>query len=300
MVAIKNMLAVINSGGAVAMFPSGNRSFFGTESTIVAGIGKLAKKFNVPLVLVQLRGGFFTKPRWKAKTNKGKMIGAVSRVVSPQEMEAMTPAEIDEIIFKELHFNDFEYNRNAKIIFRGKYRAEYLESVLFYCPECNDFGDLYSQGNEFFCRTCGARVRINETGFFEKINKAEKIPDTILEWGDKQLEFLKKYDYSVYTEKPVFSDDDITLVKAERAKGETIVGKGKIEMFADRMVICGKDFLFSETTMALQGVRKFTVYTKENLYAVYAPFRVNLAKYMMCGYRIKNLILDNKEEYYGY
>jgi 1-acyl-sn-glycerol-3-phosphate acyltransferase len=299
-IAIKNIMSVIKDGGSVGMFPSGNRSFYGAESTIVPGIGKLAKKLNVPLVLVQLRGGFFTKPRWKRTATKGKMRGVVSRVVSPEEMAAMTGAAVDAIIQKELNFNDFEYNKTAQIAYRGRRKAEYLESVLFYCPECNSMSGLVSQGDEFFCRDCGMKVRINDFGLFEKINKAEKVPDTILEWSHKQLDYIKGFDFSGFTDKPVFSDDNITFSKAERAKREHLLGKGTIAFYADRFTVCGQDFPFAETTMAVQGVRKLTIYRGIDVYAAEAPYRTNFMKYMICGYRIKNKILNNEEEYYGY
>jgi len=298
--AIRNMMSVIKSGGCVGMFPSANQSFFGSESTIVPGIGKLARKFGVPLVLVQLRGGFLTKPRWKAMPNKGKMRGAVSRVVSAEELAAMSPAEIDDIIFKELNFNDFEYNKTAKIVFRGKHRAEYLESVLFYCPECHSLSGLHSQGNEFFCRDCGMGVRLGETIIFEKIKKAEKVPDTILEWSAMQLNYIKGIDYSPFSAKPLFRDEGITFKLAQRARNETLLGTGTIEFFNDRFTVCGQDFFFVDSTLSLQGVRKLTMYNKDSVYAIESPLKMNLVKYMICGYCQRNKILNIKEEYYGY
>jgi 1-acyl-sn-glycerol-3-phosphate acyltransferase len=300
LIAIKNIISIIKDGGSVGMFPSGNRSFYGAESTIVPGIGKLARKLNVPLVLVQLRGGFFTKPRWKIKPSKGKMRGVVSRVVSREEMASMSSADIDAIIRQELCFNDFEYNKTARVAYRGPRKAEYLESVLFYCPECNSMNGLFSKGDEFFCRDCGMRVRINDSGIFEKITKAENIPDTILEWSYKQLDYIKSFDFSGFTDKPVFSDAAVTLLKAERAKREHLLGKGSIDFYADRFTVCGQDFPFAEITMAIHGVRKLTIYRGIEVYAAEAPYRTNFMEYIICGYRIRNKIVNSEDEYYGY
>ena len=298
--AVRNMFSIIKQGGCVCMFPSGNRSFYGEESTIGQGIGKLAKKFNAPLVIVKVKGGFFTKPRWSAKPNKGKMSAAVSRVMMPQEMAGMSNDAMNELIKNELYFNEFEYNKNAQIAFKGKRKAEYLESVLFYCPQCGSISGLYSEGCEFFCRDCGARVKINDTGFFEKINNAEKIPDTILEWSYRQLDYIKAFDFTPFLEKPVFADSNVTLSRAERAKKEYLIGKGSIEFYADRFTACGHDFPFADTTMAVQGVRKLTVYSGDEVFAVEAPARTNLMKYMISGFHLRNKTLDIKEEYYGY
>ena len=159
---------------------------------------------------------------------------------------------------------------------------------------------LFSEGSEFFCRDCGARVKINDIGFFEKINKAEKIPETILEWGHIQQDYIKNLDFSVYTDKPVFSDNNISLYIVERAKRENNLGIGSIELYGDRLRVCGRDFLFTEITTAVVGVRKMSIYSKDNVFAVRVPFRTNLVKYMICGYHLRNKALGIKEEYYGY
>jgi 1-acyl-sn-glycerol-3-phosphate acyltransferase len=300
--ALKSMMAVIKSGGSVGMFPSGNRSFYGDECKTVPGIGRLAKKFNVPLVLVRMHGGFNTKARWHRKSSPGKMTAFVSRVISRQELEAMSVADVDSAIQKELVFDEFEWNKTAQIKYSGRHKAEYLESVLFYCPECKSINGkkgLRSEGNDFFCRDCGARVRINSTGFFEKIGNALNIPDTILEWSRLQLDFVKAFDFSPFAGNPVFSDPDIVLLRVGKTK-EVPLGKGCLEFFADRFTVCGQDFRLTEITMAVQGVRKLTVYRKDEVYTLSAPYRTNLMKYMICGYHIKNRILGIQEEYYGY
>jgi len=303
LIALKSMMAVIKAGGCVGMFPSGNRSFYGDECKIVPGIGRLAKKFNVPLVLVQLRGGFNTLPRWKVKPNKGKVAAVVTRVVQPEELAAMAGGEIDEIIRREIGFDEFAWNKTAQIVYRGRRKAEYLESVLFYCPECKSLTGgrgLCSKGNEFFCMDCGARVMINGTGFFEKVSNAENLPDTILEWGRMQIDYVKNFDFSGFTDEPLFTDNDIVFSRAERAKKEHFLGKGAMELYADRLVVCGREFQFVDITTAIQGVRKMTVYRKDEVYAVLCPHRTNLMKYMICGYHLRNKALDIKEEYYGY
>jgi len=298
--AVRNMMSIIKDGGCVGMFPSGNRSFYGKESSIVPGIGKLAKKFNVPLVLVQLRGGYNTLPRWKPKPNKGKMTAVVTRVVEAEELAAMSGEEVDQIIQKELSFNEFEFNKTAQIAFHGAHKAEYLESVLFLCLECKSMNGLCSEGNEFFCRHCHARVIINDTGFFEPLNNAANIPETILEWSYKELDYIKSFDFSGFSEMPVFSDDNISFFRAERAKKEELVAKGTIQFFADRINVCGQEFPLTEITTALVGVRKLTIYSKNEVFAVLSPFRINLIKYMICAYHLRNKALDIKEEYYGY
>jgi 1-acyl-sn-glycerol-3-phosphate acyltransferase len=298
--AIRSMMSVIRDGGSVGMFPSGNRSFFGDECTIVPGIGKLAKKLKADLVLMQIRGGFNTKPRWGAAINRGKMSAQVTRVLTVDEMASLDGEEIENIIRSEICFNEFDYNKNAQIAYPGRRKAEYLESVLFYCPSCSHMDTLESKGNIFFCRNCGAEIEINEFGFFKKKEKWETLPDTILEWSHLQLSFIKQFDFLSYTDKPVFFDDNAVLLKAERARREDKIGEGRIELFSDRLTVCGHTFPFTEITTAVHGVRKMSIYSKDGVYAVVVPKRTNLVKYMVCGYHLRNMMLGVKEEFYGY
>ncbi|MCL2609069.1 MAG: 1-acyl-sn-glycerol-3-phosphate acyltransferase [Treponema sp.] len=306
--AVKNMLDIIRDGGAVAMFPSGNRSFYGDECRIVPGIGRLAKKFAVPLVLVRLEGGYGTLPRWKAKPNRGKASGGVARVVSVGELERLSGEEVDRIIWQELGHDEFARNAAARIPFRGKRRAEYLESVLFYCPECGAFkaaGRLVSEGNRFSCLDCGAQVGIDEFGFFRRERNAGRIPETILEWSKLQLAHVRGFDFRPFVSVPAFADEGVSLFLAQKARKEHPLGRGRIELFADRLRVCGRDFPPADTTMAVQGVRKLTLYLKgeggkTETYAVTCPFRTCLMKYMICGWHLRNRALGIKEEYYGY
>ncbi|MCL1991690.1 MAG: 1-acyl-sn-glycerol-3-phosphate acyltransferase [Spirochaetes bacterium] len=300
MSAIKNMMKVIKSGGCVGMFPSGNRSLFGEESQIMPGIGKLAKKFNVPLVLTQIRGGYNTLARWKRGASPGKMTALVTKVIQPEELAAMDSAQIDEIIQKELGFNEFEWNKKERIVFRGRHKAEYLESALFWCPACNSTSGLRSEACDFFCQDCGARVRINDYGFFDKVAGAEKIPDTILEWGRAQLDYVKGFDFSPFADQPVFSDPGVTLWRAERAKKEHKLDEGTLKLYTDRLEVCGKTFLLKETTTAIIGVKKMNVYSTDGVFAITVPSRINLFKYMICAFLLKNKATGGDDDYYGY
>jgi len=299
--AVKDIISVIKDGGAVALFPSGNRSFFGEESYISPTIGKLAKKLKVPVVLVSIRGGYNTKPRWMPKTNKGKMRARVARIIKPEELAALSDAEVYDIINKELYFDEFEWNREKQMCFRGKRKAEHLESALFYCPQCKGLCALRSEGNEFFCKRCGARVKFNATGFFEKVNNAEAIPETVLDWSREQIEHIKAIDYSQYTDTPVFSDPEVRFSRVVRAKRNEPIGQGEFALYADRLSVCGTDIPITNIKeIALQGMLRMALYTTGETYCIDIPERGNLCKYMICGYHLLNTAKGETDEYYGY
>ena len=298
--AVKNMLSVINQGGAVGIFPSGNRSFFGEECNFRPGLGKLAKKMGVTVVVVQIRGGYHTKPRWSNSPGKGKMTASVIREISPQELNTFSAEQLDEIFQNELYFNEFEWNAKEQIVYKGKRKAEYLEAALFYCPQCQSLDKLTSEGNHFFCLNCGMRVLINDFGFFEKLHNAGNCPDSILKWSKEQQEYIQLIDYAKYLEKPLFCDEHVILSQASRF-GQKTIGKGAIAFYSNKITICGKEFPIEELKdMSIQGIMRLIIYTDEGEFVADLPKRANAMKYMICGYYLKNKALGIKNGYYGY
>ena len=299
--AVIKMFSVIKQGGAICMFVSGNRSFFGEECTIKQGIGKLSKKLGVPIVLVKIRGGYNTKPRWKSKPNKGDMHAYVSRIIPAKELDAYTSEQLEEIIKHELYFNEFEWNATEQIEYHGRQKAEFLERALFYCPECKSLNCLGSNGNDFFCTLCDMRVQINSTGFFEKIKMAENCPDTILDWSRIQLDHVKSINYSEYIGKPLFNDKKVRLSYVIRTKKDKLLGKGQMELFGDKIRICGRDLEITKIKdMSIQSYNRLIIYYNKDEFTVDMSSCSNAVKYMICGYHFKNTALNIKNGHYGY
>ncbi len=231
--AVKNIMTAIKDGSAVGMFPSGNTSFFGEECFINPAVGKLCKKLGVPVVLVRQEGGYFTAARWKNKISKGRYTARVARVIEPDELASLSPEEIFSAIKDTLYHNEYEWNKTARVRFKGKRKAEYLESVLFYCPKCRSLHALRSEKNDLFCTECGARVTLNDYGFFEGAD----MPETALAWSRAQLDYIKSLDYSLFTDKPVFNDGGVKLSLVTRATKEEALGTGEIALYGDRIAV---------------------------------------------------------------
>lgn len=303
MSAVKNIMNIIKQGGCVALFPEGNRTFYGETCNFKPTIGKLAKRLNVPLVIMNIVGGFSTAPRYAYKTSKGKMYSGVKRIYSPEELKAMTDDEINDIIAKSIYFNEYEYNKEKQIKFKGRHKAEYMESVLFYCPDCGQWNTLSSKGNFISCSHCGMKSEVTKTGFLSPIKENSKVPDNLIDWSNLQLNSVKAFDYSKFIDTPVFSDSKIKLFKCKRAKGQKLVGKGKITLYGDRLEIAGKVLPISSIdNLAIQSIKNFQIYTDNgDIFLVKGNKGDNLVKYMVCVYRIKHIFnKDEENDYYGY
>lgn len=300
--AIREIISVIKQGGSVAIFPEGNRTFFGQTSNIKPTIGKLAKKLNVPLVMFQIRGGYHTSPRWMEGVSKGKMSASVVKVVSTDELSMLKDEEINNIISEQLYFNDYEYNMIKKIKFKGKRRAEHLETVLFACPICHSLTDLESNKSDFYCNKCLAKVKIDEYGFLNSSNSVNKMPSTILEWSNIQLDIVKRIDFSQHSKIPLFSDSFVKLFSFLRAGMQKLECEGAISLFDNRIIIGDKVIFINDISdTALHGVYKLQIYlTNGDKYMIQSTNKTNLMKHMICIYQIKYNLSDTKGDFYGY
>ena len=77
MQAIRDCLRVLKEGGAVGIFPEGNRTLTGAQWEMTDSVAKFVKLSKVPLVLYNIEGGYGSDPRWGVSKRKGKMRGYV-------------------------------------------------------------------------------------------------------------------------------------------------------------------------------------------------------------------------------
>lgn len=160
---VRAILSRIRDGFSVALFPEGNRSFNGQTCPIPPATGKLARMCGATLITYRLTGGYLTSPRWGRGLRRGKMTGAVVGVYSPETLKAMSAGEVQALIERDLWTDAYEEQASAPVPFRGKARAEYLESMLFRCPRCGKYGTLRSKKHRLFC-DCGFDAVFTEYG----------------------------------------------------------------------------------------------------------------------------------------
>lgn len=199
---VKQMLRTLQEGNSVCIFPEGNRSFNGVTMDMQSSIAKVAKKAKVKLITYRVEGGYLTQPRWSISLRKGKISGKLVHVYTPEEMELMTDAQISEAIVQDLHEDAYKTQSRECIPFKGKNLALGLESTIFYCPQCGEFGKLHSIGNKLYC-DCGFEAVYDVYG--ELTDKKGK-KYTVTELDQLQKDALKKYAEKTDSEIPLFGD----------------------------------------------------------------------------------------------
>ena len=235
--AVKKMKTVINRGGIVAIFPNGCLSNEGRPGGFaVFGIAKLIKFLNVPVIAIKTDGGYLTRPRWTKNARRGKLITSVSEIFTVNEIGRLSEDEIYNKVLSELSFDDYKWQREKMIPFKGQKLAEGVEYVLYKCPKCCSEFTLRSDSDRLYCVNCGNAVRMNRYLFFEPENENTVFFDGIDKWYDYERECLIKE-----IEKPKFELSAETELKcAEPGKyGYQHLGNGTVRMSVKEIIYEG-------------------------------------------------------------
>ncbi len=174
---VRSILKALRQGEAVALFAEGECTWDGRSVDVFPATGKLVKSAGVPLVTYRLEGNYLSCPRWARKGRRGRCVGAVVRIYSPEELAKMKGDEITAAINRDIFEDAWQTQKRVQAVFRSKAPAEGLEQALFLCPDCSAAGTLRTKGSAIFCTKCGMRAELDEQGFF----RSGPFPG-ILEW----------------------------------------------------------------------------------------------------------------------
>ena len=192
-VSIRQMKYCIDKGRAVALFPNGCLSNEGRPGGFAGPqIAKLIKFLNVPVIALKTDGGYLTRPRWSRKARYGRLETTIRPILTVSEIKSLSNAEIYQRILRALDFDDYKWQREKMIPYRGKNVAEGVEYVLYKCPKCQSEFMLRSKENQVYCLACGNSVHMNKYLFFEPESDDTVYFDGIDKWYDFQKECLDK------------------------------------------------------------------------------------------------------------
>ena len=219
---IRTILAIKNSNGVIGVYPEGKRNWDGTTLPIFYSTAKLIKSLKIPVITTVMKGAALSKPRWAKHSRRGEIDIKYNILLTPEKISDLSVDEIFEIVSKGIHVDEYSWQREKNIRFKGKQLAENLELFLYTCPNCHKIGNLESKNDIFSCKNCNYSIKYNEFGLFElNINKNENeklyFEDT-KQWNNWQLDFTKELiDNS--TDSDCIFEDKCTLYTGNR-KGE--------------------------------------------------------------------------------
>ena len=206
---IKSIRRVLKKGDILCMYPEARYSPIGTTSILPDSLGKLIKMNKVPVVVMLHHGNYLHTPFWNyRKTRKVPLHTTMTKILSAEDVEKMTAAEINDVVRAAMQYDEYKYQKENGILITEPFRAEGMHKVLYQCPHCKTESKMASEGAEIFCTECGKRWTLLENGEL-KANDGETefshVPDWY-EWQRAQVrEQIEAGQYSFEDEVEVYS-----------------------------------------------------------------------------------------------
>lgn len=189
---IKEILRVMNAGGRICIFPEGMSSISGANQPVAIGTGKLIKRAKVPVYYSVIRGGYLTSPKYNLRDRCGKVEVEIKQLFSPEDLESLSPAEIENTINKAIYHDDYAWNKAEQNHYDiGENGAENLEDLLFWCPKCGKQHTMATEGNKIYCKACGNGATLLGTYELVPFDDTCVIPETQTEWFNQERELIK-------------------------------------------------------------------------------------------------------------
>ncbi len=285
--AIKDCVSVSKENGNICIFPEGNRTYSGRLGNVDFSIVKLVKLLKKPLIICNIIGGFSSDPRWSKKRRKGKLEVITKIKLDYDDYKDLDNDELYQLIIDNLFVDELKID----IPFKGKDKAEHLESIIHICPICHKEHNLVSKGDFLICKSCGLTVKFDDNKKLITSNKNFEF-HYLHEWYDYQIKVLKEKEYLDH--KLIYSDE-IDMYEPINFKKPKLIGKGTISLYKDYFEfnlnnsIIKMDFNDIKA-ITLLGRNKMNIYYHDKVYQIYKHRKTNLIKYMHLFY-----ILNNKK-----
>lgn len=287
--AVMNSIRVMREGGTICLAPEGNRTFHGKPVYMKPAIAGLARKLGLPIALFRIEGGYGVQPRWSDVVRKGTMRAYVSEVIEPEEVKTMTDNELFERIRSGLDVDE------TKILgeYRHKKSAEYLERVVYVCPDCG-LSEFESCGDVVTCKKCGKQIRYLPNKELLGVN-CDFPFRFVADWYEYQETFIHGLDETQYCDQPMYRDavqlSEVILYKRKQVMEKDAVA----ELYGNRIVVNDRDgrelltLPFDKlSVVTVLGRNKLNLYFGEHVYQFKSHKRFNALKYMNLFYHYKN------------
>ncbi len=293
LLAIKNCLRVAREGGTIAIAPEGNRTYSGKTEYMAPSIGALAKRMGLPIVLYRIEGGYGVHPRWSDVVRRGKMKSYVHSIIEPEEYASLSAEELYQRIREGLTVNEASVSGE----FRHKRAAEYIERVLYVCPDCG-LSSFESRGDRFSCKKCERTVRYLPTKELEGVGFS--LPFRFFnDWYEYQKEFVSSLDPSLFTEEPLYTEHAALSRVILRRRKERLSEDATISLFGDRIELRSAEtghlsLPFDELhAVSVLGRNKLNLYHGTELLQIKGDKRFNAVKYVNLYYLYRNRKADS-------
>ncbi len=164
---VRDMIHTVkNLKSSVVLYPEASYSFDGTPTPLPCTIPKLIKMLGIPVVMIRTYGAFARDPLYNnLQVRKVDVSATETYLLSPDMIKEMSLEEIEAVIKEQFSFDNFKWQQENKVKIDFEGRADYLNRVLYKCPNCKTEGKMLGKGTKITCEECGKTHILDEYGY---------------------------------------------------------------------------------------------------------------------------------------
>lgn len=254
-----------NYGDILYMYPEARYTNVGTTAIIPDVVAKLVKKNKVPLVVMIHNGNYLNAPFWDFRQyRKVPFKATMKQVLTAEQIQEMSVEEINEVIQREMSYDDYKWQKENNIRITEDFRADGLNKILYKCPHCMTEGKMVGKGIHLTCEECGKVWEMTELGEMKALEgetEFSHIPDWY-EWEREKvrqelLDGTYKYEDNVH----IYSLPGVEFID---------LGEGKVTHDLENGFIVtghynGHDYRIQRATKSLFTLHMEFAYKKLNM-----------------------------------
>ena len=190
---VRDMLYTVKTlRSSLVLFPEASYSFDGKATPIPATVAACVKKLGIPVIMIRTYGAFARDPLYNnLQRRKVKVSATEEYILSPEDIEKLTVEEIAEKLNECFSFDNFSWQKENKIKISEPFRADFLNRVLYKCPNCNEEGKTEGKGDTLVCHACKKEWLLTEYGEMQAKNAETEISH-IPAWYEWERECVQK------------------------------------------------------------------------------------------------------------
>ena len=190
---VRAMFRVLSRGGVLGIFPEATRMVDGHSKGFDSGLASLIKKGGAGLAVLRTHGAYMTWPRWSSNSwRRGRITAEYVLVLTKEEIAEMSVEELHKVMLEKLDYNEYEYFRDRKQVFRSKNPAAGVEHVACICPKCEGHETMRLSGKGLVCSACGNKVKMDKYGFFSSEGPEDKCFPDLHAWNQWEKSIYEK------------------------------------------------------------------------------------------------------------
>ncbi len=187
MLSMRGMNSIIRQGGCIAFSPEGMSSIYGCNQPVVPGTARFIKHYRIPVYFLKIKGSYLTSTKMCLDERYGRVEAELSLLFTPEQLDAMTPEEIDSAINDACRFDDYLWQKEQRIKWKHKHgMCKRLSDMCYVCPKCGAELRMTATEDYIKCEECGNGATVNDYYDFVPFDDGCVIPETVTKWVEQE------------------------------------------------------------------------------------------------------------------